>query len=258
MEEQTKIALRQWLEPKYAFSVLAILAVTGVVVVSILRDRLVNPSQNQVAITGQGKISYQPDTATVTLGVQVDKAPTAEAALGQLNDKMGNIVASVETLGIKKEDIQTQAYTLSPQYNYMNNVTTLAGYSANQKISIRVSDIQNNPDRVSKVIAGAGASGTNQVQGIDFTVSNLNDLKQQARVLAIQDAKAKSAALAAAAGVKLGKIESWFENVLASPDVQFSGMGLGAGPDTAVKAIPQVPSGTQDIIIEISLTYEVK
>lgn len=269
MDEQIKTCecgekcecFKKWAQPKYVFITLAILAITAIVIVSILRDRIVNQHQNQVSVTGQGKVSYQPDMATVTLGVQVDRAATAEAALQQLNEKMNNVVAAVETLGIGKENIKTQTYSLSTQYDYTNNMTRVAGYNANQKLSIKVLNIQEDKEMVNKVISAASAAGTNQIDSIDFSLLNINDLKQQARILAIKDAKAKSAGLANAAGVKLGKIEGWYENVIYPVDERMNA-GYG-GSDmmlSSVKAMPspQVPSGTQDIIIEVSLNYEVK
>jgi uncharacterized protein YggE len=254
-----KCCLKKWLRPKYTLTLLVILGIIAIVIVSILRDRIVNQQQNQVSVTGQGKISYQPDIATITLGVQVDKASTAEAALNQMNDKINKIIAAVGALGIKKEDVTTAAYTLSPQYDYANNVTTVSGYNANQKLAIKVYNIQQDKEIASKIISAAGQAGTNQVLGVDFSISNINDLKQQARILAIQDAKSKSAGLAKAAGVKLGKIEGWYENIIQPIGDQSASAGYG-GMDTAFKAAPspQVPSGTQDVIVEVSLNYEVK
>ncbi len=260
MNEEIKTKLKSFLEPKYAIVVLLILAVTAVAVVSILRDRIVNVQQNQVSITGQGKVNYQPDVATVTLGVQIDRALNADVALQQLNEKISKATASLEGLGIRKEDIQTQTYTMNPQYDYVDGVSKVAGYSANEKLAIKISDIVNNPELVSQVVAQAGSAQANQVQGIEFTVSNINDLKQQARILAIVDAKSKSTDLAKAAGVRLGKVVNWYENVLQSPDMLASdARGFGGAETSAVKAVPpQVPAGTQDIIVEIGLTYEVK
>ena len=261
MNEEIKEKLKSFLEPKYAVAALLILAVTGVAVVSILRDRIVNIQQNQVSITGQGKVSYQPDVATVTLGVQIDKASSADAALQQLNEKISRATASLEGLGIKKEDIQTQTYTLNPQYDYTDGGSKVAGYSANERLAIKVTNIVNNPEIVSQVVAQAGSAQANQVQGIEFTVSNINDLKQQARILAIGDAKSKSKGLANAAGIKLGKVVNWYDNVLQSPDAAVSSdaRGFGGAEMSSVKATPpQVPAGTQDIIVEVGLTYEVK
>jgi len=261
MQEETKLKLARFLQPKFVVAVILILAVTAIAIVSILREKIVSDQQNQVSITGQGKVSYQPDTATVTLGVQIDKAQTADLALQQLNEKVAKIVSSLDALGIKKEDIQTQAYTLNPQYDYKDNVSTVAGYGANQKLAIKVSDIINKPEVVSQVVAQAGSAQANQIQGIEFTVSSVNDLKQQARLLAIADAKTKSIGLAQAAGVKLGKVLNWYENVLQSPDLTSSNnLGYGGSDAMMSKSVtpPQIPGGTQDIIVEAGLTYEVK
>lgn len=259
MNEEIKAKLKNFLESKYVVILLLILAMTAIVIVSILRDRIVNVQQNQVSVMGQGKVSYQPDIATVNLGVQIDRAPTADVAVQQLNEKISKVIFSLETLGIKKEDIQTQAYFLNPQYDYKEGTSTVSGYGANQKLAIKVSDIKNKPELVNQVVAQAGSAQANQIVGIEFSVSNINDLKQQARILAIQDAKSKSGALAGAAGVRLGKVENWYENVLQSPDLNFGNGGFGGSDAMLAKsATPQIPSGTQDIIIEVGLTYEVK
>ena len=260
MDEKIKLKLKSFLEPKCGMMVLLILAITAIVIVSILRDRFVSTQQNQVSVMGQGKVNYQPDIATVMLGVQIDRVPTADSALQQLNEKVSRIVSSLDGLGIKKEDIQTQAYTLSPQYDYKDNVSTIAGYGANQKLTIKVVDIINKPGVVSQVVAQAGSAQANQVQGIEFTVSNVNDLKQQARLLAIADAKTKSAGLAQAAGVKLGRVLNWYDNVLQSPDLaNLNNLGYGGSDVAMTKSVaPQIPAGTQDIIVEVGLTYEVK
>jgi uncharacterized protein YggE len=258
MDGQKGNYFEMWREPKYVLAVLGVLAVTSVAIVSILRDRLVNPTQNQVSVIGQGKVSYQPDIANVTLGVQIDKAPTADAALKQLNEKIANTISSLESLGIKKEDIKTQAYALNPQYDYKDNVSIVSGYGANQKLTIKISDIVSNQEIVNQVVATAGSAAANQVVGIDFSVSNMNDLKQQAKILAITDARSKSDGLAKAAGVKLGKVENWFENEVQSPGAPIANMGYGGSDVASTKITPQIPSGTQEIIIEVGLTYEVK
>ncbi|EKE18983.1 MAG: hypothetical protein ACD_9C00178G0002 [uncultured bacterium] len=259
MDEKISSNFNQLGQPKYVIIILGMLVVGAICIVSILRDRIVNPPNNQVSVIGHGKVAYQPDTATVTLGVQIDKAPTAQDALNQLNEKITRIVSAMESLGIKKEDVQTQAYTLYPQYDYRDNVSNVSGYNANQKISIKASNVQQDRELISKIISLASEAGTNQVTGIDFSVSNMNDLKQQARILAINDAKSKSADLAEASGVKIGKIVNWYENVVQSPG-EPQPMGYG-GSDMAVSkeaSSPQVPTGTQEIIMEIVLNYSVR
>ncbi len=242
-------------------AIVAMILVTGIVVVSIVRDRIVNVPQNQVTVVGQGKISYQPDIANVTLGVQIDKVAKAEDALNQLNDKSTKIVTAIKALGISDADIQTQNYSLSAQYDYVNNVSSVSGYNANEQLVVKVRDIVNKTDLISKVIAEASKAGANQVNGISFTVSNLEDLKQQARVMAIADAKVKANSMASAAGVGLGDIVGWWENFVQGPGSSGTGSGVadgkgGAGGSGSV--LPTVPTGSQEIIMEMNLSYKVK
>ncbi|MBI5466342.1 MAG: SIMPL domain-containing protein [Candidatus Kerfeldbacteria bacterium] len=229
----------------------------GIVVVAILRDRIVNQPQWQVQVTGQGKVSYQPDIANVTVGVQVDKSYSAEVALKQLNDKVNKILAALKITGIGAEDIQTQNYSLYPQYDYRDNVSTLAGYSANQQLVIKVKGLASgNDDKVGKVVAEATKAGANQVTSLTFDASNIDDLKQEARLQAIADAKSKAGSLARATGVDLGDIVGWWENFVQAPGTPLYG-GVG-GEAKGAGMSPQVPSGSQEVVVEVNLSYKIK
>lgn len=228
----------------------------AVLITAILRDRLVNPQFRSVTIMGQGKVSYNPDLALLTLGVQIDKVAKPEEALEQLNSKVNNIIKAVKALGIKDENIQTQNYSLYPQYDYKDNVQTVSGYSANQQLVIKITDYDREPNKLSQIIAAASKAGANQVNNLSFDASNFNDLKQTARIKAIEDAQAKSLDLAKTAQVKLKDVIGWYENFInpiSSYDYGKGGMGGGAPVASA-----QIPSGSREIIVEIGLSYNIK
>ncbi|MCX6798063.1 MAG: SIMPL domain-containing protein [Candidatus Falkowbacteria bacterium] len=222
---------------KFILMILVLVFLTGIIIVSILRDRIVNQQFRQVTVTGQGRVSYQPDIAIVTLGVQIDKAAKAEDALNQLNDKVNGIIAAIS-----------------------DNASVVSGYSANQQLTVKITDYDKDQTKLNKVIAAASKAGVNQVLNLSFDVSNANDLKQQARVKAIADAKDKSGALAAAAGVELKEISGWYENLVQAPTPYYSsamGVGMGGG-GIGGGGMPQVPSGSREIIIEIGVTYNLE
>ena len=247
-----------WREPKAIISLVGIILLAGIVTVAIIRDRIVNQPQWQVNVTGQGKIFYQPDTAEVVIGLQVDRAYSAELAMKQLSDKMDKIVAAVKAADVPAEDIITQNFSLYPQYDYRDGVQTSAGYSANQQVIVKVKDINNSKDKLAKVIGDATKAGANQIVGINFSVSNIEELKQQARVKAIQDALGKAGSLATAAGVRLGKVVGWWENVVQAPGLPYyadRAMGIGGGGGSST---PTVPTGEQEIIVEVTVNYKVK
>jgi len=243
---------------KFIFLSLAVICLAGIVVVSILRDRIVSQQYRQVTVNGQGRVSYQPDIALITLGVQIDKTPKAEDALSQLNGKVNAIIAAVKAAEVAPENIQTQNYSVMPQYDYKDNVTVVGGYSANQQLTIKLTDYDKNPNHLNQIIAVASKAGANQILNLAFDASNMNDLKQQARVKAIADAKAKSGALADAADVELKEISGWWENVV-QPQPYYGYVGGADGKGGMGGAVsPQAPSGSREVIIEIGVTYNLE
>lgn len=245
-----------WKNPKTAIVLIGVILLAGIITVAILRDRIVNQQFKSVTITGQGKLYYNPDLAIVTLGVQIDKVAKPEEALNQLNAKVNEIIKAVKVVGVGDAEIQTQNYSLYPQYDYKDNISTVSGYNANEQLVIKIVGYDQDQDKLSRVIAAAGKAGANQINNLVFDASNLNDLKQQARVKAIEDAKGKSAILAETAGVKLKEVIGWYENFTGSITYDYyakGGMGAG-GMDTA----PQVPAGSREIIVEVGVTYSLK
>ncbi|PIU80919.1 MAG: hypothetical protein COS71_00910 [Candidatus Moranbacteria bacterium CG06_land_8_20_14_3_00_40_12] len=261
LSSEEKCCELDWKEPKFILLVLSVVLLAAIIIISLVRERLVNPPQNQVTVYGQGKVEYQPDEAIVTLGVQVDKVWSAEGALRQLNDKITRIMEAEKTLGISETDIKTGNYNLSPQYDYKDGVSSVSGYNANQNLIIKVKNIQEDKDKTSRVIAAASGAGANQILGVEFKPSDLDSLKQEARLKAIADAKNKAPALFKASGAKAGKILGWYENNIQSPDVpmaNYEAGGIGGMGGSKTAANPQLPSGTQEITIEIGINYAVK
>lgn len=246
-------------DKKYALIILGMILLAGIIIASILRDWIVGDYSNQVSVTGQGKVFYQPDEANVTLGIQVDKAPTAQDALQQLNAKMTQVVSAIKATGIPEEDIKTQSYNMYPNHDYTQGRDFVSGYNAMQNLVVKMRNIDKNKELTSQVVAAANNAGVNNVGNITFTVSDMNAIKQQARVKAIEDAKSKANELFQAAGVKPKKIVSWYEN---NP-------GEGGGPqpmmaesamnkDARSSVSPEIPAGNQEITVEMNVNYQVK
>lgn len=244
-----------WKNPAVIIKFLALLLLAVVILAAIFRERFVTPPIWQVSVVGRGEVAYTPDIAKVNIGVQVDKAAVADAALKRLNETVDKTIEAISKLGIDKKDIQTQNYSLYPEYNYIENNSSIAGYSANQGLTITIRNISEEADLVSKVIGAATSAGANQINNVSFEASNLETLKQEARIKAINDAKSKAVQLSSAVGIKLDKIVGWWENFVQSPDTYYpyyDGKG-GAGADQA-----NIPSGGYTLIVDMNLNYQIK
>lgn len=238
----------------FVLKVLVLLLLAGIVVVSIIRDRIVSNQQWTVQVPGEGRITYNPDVAKISLGVQVDRVANAEQAMKELNNKIANIIKAVKDQGVADSEIKTENYSLNPITDYINGRPITSGYSANEQLQVTVKDISDN-SRVGKIISAATGAGANQVNNISFELSNMSQIKQEARIKAILDAKEKAKEISSKSGVRFGKIVGWWEN---SPMPLYDakgGMGVGGG---VAAGSASVPSGTYEYVVEVNINYLVK
>lgn len=250
MEQETCCTNKPY---EFIFKITAIVLIAGVLVVALIRDRIVNNPNWQVSVAGIGKVAYTPDVAKITFGVQVDKVSTAEEALNTLNSNIDKVIKALSTLGIEQKDISTQNYSLYPQYDYIDGVSKPAGYNASQQVTIKIEKFAEKDNLIGRAIAEVTKAGVNQINGISFEAADLEALKNEAKLKAITDAKAKAKVMAKSTGVHLGKIIGWWENYYPT-DSYMDGKGGGGGAMSS--AI--VPSGQYEVSVEVSLNYKIR
>ena len=114
---------------------------------------------------------------------------------------------------------------------------------------------------LNKILDGVVNNGANQIDGTSLTVEKPTDLQNQARKLAIADAKVKAQELADEAGLKLGKVVSVSESSGGYPGpIPYAmnatyGMG-GVAMDKSIA--PDVQVGSQEISQTMTVVFEIK
>ena len=210
--------------------------------------------EHTIVVTGVGKVTGGNDIAMTTIGYSnTDK----DVATAQLTNKkvMDKIGAELHRLGVADKDLQTQ-YSVYPDYNYTQDKgQELKGYRVESSLTIKIRDFS----KISTILGLAGTYGANQVQSLSFTIDDPETLKAAARDKAVADAQMKAEHLAGSLGVALGAVVSYneYENSPVYPPYaamtkSVEGMGGGAemGPAT-------VSSGSQDVVVNASITYQV-
>ena len=161
-----------------------------------------SPKDRSIHVTGSGSVAGEPDIATLNLGVLVEKETVAEAREAAAV-AMTAVLDSLKANDIAEEGIQTENFSIHPQYDRTDNGRVLRGYRVNNTISARVRELQS----LSNIIDDATGAGGDiiVVDSIQFMIGDPTTLQIQARALAVKDAEAKAQTLADAHGVKLGK-----------------------------------------------------
>lgn len=248
-DEQKKCCRHKW-----PIMALVILVIGAIVIVALVRDRIVNKQYWQVSVVGIGKVTVKPDLAILNLGVKTVNEPVAKTALDKNSKAINEVIKKLTDKGLKADDIQTSFYNLSPVYN--PNGTEVIGYTAEQQLTIKIRNIQDQGEKkIGEIIELASGAGVNQVYGINYDYLEIDLVKQQARIMAINDGQKKARELSQQTGVKLGKIVGWWENYITNPIGAYGSMAYGQGGGGAS---PLILPGVSEITIEMNISYLVK
>jgi uncharacterized protein YggE len=157
--------------------------------------------QTGISVVGSGIVLAPPDSARVTLGVEVFD-PSLAAAQADASRRMDAVIARLKAAGIADADIRTSSYNVNPQYDSRDgNQSVLRGYRVQNLVDVKTSSIGGLGPLLDDIVA----AGATRVYGIRFEADNLEALKSQAREQAMQNARAKAEQLARASGVGLGR-----------------------------------------------------
>ena len=209
---------------------------------------------NTVSFGGEGKVVAKPDMARVQLSIVTD-ALTSKAAQDENSKKSKAVTDYLKKQDIDDKDIKTTGYNIYPQYKYpqYGGQPTITGYQVNQSMEVKIHDL----DKVSDILDGVVSAGANQINQLSFEIDDPEALKAEARKKAIEDAKEKADELEDELGIDLGKIVSFSENTGGYPipiymkaEVDGQG-GMGGGG-------PSVPTGENEVIVNVNITYQIR
>jgi uncharacterized protein len=202
--------------------------------------------QAMISVTGTGTVEAVPDIATLSIGVTT-QGPTAAGALSANSEALTAVMARLTAVGIAARDMQTSNLSLNPNWTGYDSATpVISGYIAANYLTVQVRDLAG----LGTVLDSVVTDGANTVNGLTFGLADPEPKLNDARKEAVADARARAELLAAAAGVKLGRI-------LAINDA-----GAGPGPmpmfksEASMSAVP-VAGGELGLTANVTLTFEI-
>jgi len=146
-------------------------------------------SQRLVTVNGVGEILVTPDQATISIGVQT-KNDDAKIAQEENATLMSAVIEAIKNTGVPEKDIKTSGYSLYQGYDDVisDSVENKKIYYANNNVSVTINDIEN----VGQIIDIATKAGANNINSIQFSISDDSVYYQQALTLAMENAKGKA------------------------------------------------------------------
>jgi uncharacterized protein len=190
-----------------------------------------------ISVSGHGTVTTVPDRASFDFTAET-RAPTAAAAIARAGDASEAIAEALKDAGVAAADLQTSQISLSPQMT--DDGTTIVGYAASTTLTAKTTIA-----RAGAVVDAAVKAGANGVSGPNLSRSDEASLYDKALAGAVADAKRKAGALAAAAGLQLGGVQSLAESGAQAP------IPLAAKADFSAAIEP----GTQTVAADVTVTY---
>lgn len=204
-----------------------------------------------VTVPGNGEVEAVPDTAQLTLGVNV-VAPTAQAAQNEATATLTRVASVVQSLGVPAESLRTSTLSLSPEFERPGPEATSVnpnpiGFRAIGTVQITTQNFA----QLGQLVDQAVRAGANEVQGVTFLLREPQIAQDQALQRALVDAALKGLRITRALGAEPIAIRS----------VQAS-TGFIPVPQTisfarAQAAVPVFP-GTQPVRADVTVEFFVR
>ena len=187
----------------------------------------------------------------MTAGV-VTQAKDQAAATQDNARRMTALMAAIKSLKIADRDIQTQGYSVDPQYDYgAGHAPILTGYQVTNSVQVTLRDLT----QAGTLIDRATQAGANQVNGLSYELSNKEAVQDQALTKAVADARRRASRMADALGVGLGNPLSLNDGEAAAPVQPL--FQVRAMAKMASDSAPATPISAQDITVtaDVTLVY---
>lgn len=163
----------------------------------------------RLTVRGEGNIEVAPDLLQLRLGVLTHQ-PSADAALAENSRRMAAIMAQLAAIGIATDEMATGQFQVRPEWSLPPRPTPanwqrkIVGYRVINELLIATPRVE----LAGRLLTTSQQAGANQIGGLQFTLADPADARQQAIARATKNALRQAETMATAAGVKLGAIKS--------------------------------------------------
>ncbi len=208
-----------------------------------------------LSVTAEGKTIVSPDIAEVSFSV-VSQGANPEKLSSANNDKMSAVINNIKSNGVDEKDIKTTNYDLQPNYGYDKNTgrSYIYGYTLTQTVFVKIRDLK----KVAAVVAGVTPLGVNQMGSITFKVDDPDKVMAQAREDAFTKAKVKAMEMAAANGASIGRVVSISEYQNSPMPYFEKNSAMGMGGTVTMSSVPTIEPGTQELKVNVTVTYSLE
>ena len=155
---------------------LFIIAALGLAACTDSSPTVVGPDggARQIAVSGRGEASADPDTVLLSLGVSVLR-DSVSIAVADAASAMNEVLAVLRRQGVNEDDIQTTNCAIFPEFDFTrNNERELRGFRVSNQVRVKLRDVDTAGDLIDQVATVGGDDVL--INGISFTIDDPQEL----------------------------------------------------------------------------------
>jgi uncharacterized protein len=230
--------------------------------------RSIDPSTvRSFSVSGEGKVVAIPDIAQFSFSIVTEGNLDLAVLQGENTESANKAINFLKSKGVEKKDIKTSQYSVNPRYQNYNcsrpvvfgvestpcPPPEIVGYTVRQSVEVKIRDFEIIGDTLSGVVT----NGANTVSQLSFTLDDPEVVRREARDKAIVEAEAKAKAMARAAGFSIGEILSINEGGFTPQFARMESLGFD-GAIASMAPSPKIEAGTQDVVANVTIIYEIR
>jgi len=240
---------------------ITLIIVAGVIISALIMSNsfggMFQGQDNVISAQGVSTIKATPNIVTVYFNIET-KAKTSENATKLNSDIVEKLKASLIAQGFDEKKIQTQGFSVYPNYEWIGGKQVDKGFIATHSLKLEMSADES--EKIGQAIdagvsAGAGISYIN----FELTQDKQNEYKAEAMKLAAQDAKIKAQATASGLDQKIGDLVSvQVDNFGYYPWNVYAGSGMAEDAMYAKAETTSITPSEQEITASVTAVFKLK
>lgn len=167
----------------------------------VIRVQSMEDAERKITLNASETVKVVPDKAEITYGITTENAD-AVACQQENAARLDQLLEYLKGAGIAENSIKTSGFSMDPRYDWSDNKQTLIGYE--MRTMVTVTDIS--MDQVGSLLSKGVENGANEIETVSYFSSEYDKVYAEALTRAVDQARGKAEALAAAAGRKVGDV----------------------------------------------------
>lgn len=210
-----------------------------------------------ISVVGRAEKSVDPNEVNISFEIwsKNSQAKLAQEAVSKEYQRIKNVI---EKFKIKKEDFQTVAYNLNPEYDYNEGKNRLSGYRSSHLLLATIRRVEDAGGFLDALVASSKSESSVNIQSVSWGYDKKEEVENSLLNSAVKSARLQADELAKASGAKIKGVHRLARTSGGEFPVVPMRYNKTMMAEAASSAPTEVAGGPIKIQIQVQADYEIQ